>query len=76
LIVVLSASLLPTSALLWPLVALQTLVYGHGASGAAGCAIAHSAQARLPFAAGGMTPSAECVRGPFWEAYIITGEKR
>jgi SAM-dependent methyltransferase len=76
LIVVLSASLLPTSALLWPLVALQTLVYGHGASRASGCAVAQSARARLPFAAGGFTASAECVRGPFWEAYIINGEKR
>jgi SAM-dependent methyltransferase len=76
LIVVLSASLLPASLLLAPLVAVQALVYGRGSSGASGCAVARAAQAQLPFAAGGMEPRAECVRGPFWEAYILIGEKR
>jgi SAM-dependent methyltransferase len=75
LVVVLSASLLPASLLLLPLVALQRLVYGSGPSGASGCAVARAAGAHLPLAAGGMEPRAECVRGPFWEAYVVTGEK-
>ncbi len=75
LIVVLSAGLLPGSLLLAPLVALQALVYGRGPSGGSGCAVARAAQAQLPLAAGGMEARAECVRGPFWEAYIVIGEK-
>jgi hypothetical protein len=75
LIVVLSASLLPANLLLAPLVAVQRLAYGRGSSVASGCAIARAAQSQLPLAAGGMTPRAECVRGPFWEAYIVVGEK-
>jgi len=76
LIVVLSASLLPASLLLLPLVAVQTLVYGRGSSGASSCAVARASQAQLPLSAGGMEARAECVRGPFWEAYIVIGEKQ
>jgi SAM-dependent methyltransferase len=76
LIIVLNASLLPTSLLLWPLVALQQLVYGRGASRATGCAMASVASAHVPLAAGGLDPRSECVRGPFWEAYLVIGEKR
>jgi SAM-dependent methyltransferase len=75
LIVVLSASLLPTSLMLWPLVALQQVVYGRGASRATGCAIARMASGDVPLAAGGLEPRSECVRGPFWEAYLVIGEK-
>ncbi len=76
LIIVLNASLLPTSLLLWPLVALQELVYGRGASQVTGCAIASAANGYVPLAAGGLEPRSECVRGPFWEAYLVIGEKR
>ena len=76
LIIVLNAGLLPTSLLLWPLVALQELVYGRGASQATGCAIASAANGYVPLAAGGLEPRSECVRGPFWEAYLVIGEKR
>lgn len=75
LIVVLSASLLPASLVLLLLVAVQTLVYGRGSSGASGCAVARAAQAQLPLAAGGLQGDAECVRGPFWVAYIVIAEK-
>jgi SAM-dependent methyltransferase len=75
LVVVLSASLLPANLPLLPLVALQSLVYGRGSSGASGCAVARAAQAQLPLGAGGLQGGAECVRGPFWEAYVVIGSK-
>jgi hypothetical protein len=34
------------------------------------------AQAYIPLAAGGLRGSAECVRGPFWEAHLVIGEKQ
>jgi ubiquinone/menaquinone biosynthesis C-methylase UbiE len=76
LIVVLGASLLPTSAWLLPLVWFQDAVYGRGASQATGCAAAQLSQAYIPLAAGGLRGSTECVRGPFWEAHLVIGEKQ
>jgi hypothetical protein len=29
----------------------------------------------IPFEAGGLSGKVECVRGPFWEAYLLLGEK-
>src|SRR5262249_15323279 len=76
LIVVLSAGLLPTRLLLVPLVWLQDAVYGtRSGAGAASCAASIAALGPLPLSAGDFTPRAECVRGPFWVAYLIVGEK-
>lgn len=75
LIIVLNASLLPTSLALWPLVAVQQLIYGRGSSLASGCAVAPRVGAYLPLAAGSLEGRTECVRGPFWEAYLVIGEK-
>ncbi len=73
LIVVLAATLLPTRALLRPLVALQRLVYGRQA-------VEAQASARTEFGApllanmraAGFTPRMEAAPGPFWVAYVIT----
>ena len=81
LIVVLGAALLPTRAPLLPLVWLHDLVYGrrpaapppaHEAPIPEG---APQATSRIPLDAGGLTPSAERVRGPFWEVYLVLGTK-
>jgi SAM-dependent methyltransferase len=75
LIVVIGATLLPTRAALLPLVWFQDAVYGRGTSRASGCSAARVSQAYIPLAAGGLQGSAECVRGPFWEANLVIGEK-
>lgn len=89
LIVVLGATLLPANALLWPLVAVQTLVYGkqqtgkHGDGGErkdtnSGSAL-YTSNAPDAFAqrlrAAGLMPSVEHVRGPFWEATLYIAQK-
>ena len=76
LIVVLGAVLLPTRLPLLPLVWLQDAVYGARAgSGAANCVTAGAMAGYPPISAGGLERRAECVRGPFWEAYLVMGEK-
>jgi ubiquinone/menaquinone biosynthesis C-methylase UbiE len=73
LIVVLAATLLPTRALLRPLVAVQRLVYGRQAVEAQAKAepeIATDLLARMRDA--GFTPQLERAPGPFWVAYVIT----
>lgn len=75
LVVVLGAGLLPTRLPLLPLVALSRLVYGRSAPATTrGCAFAAQALP-LPLVAAGLTGKTECVRGPFWEAYLIVAEK-
>jgi SAM-dependent methyltransferase len=75
LIVVLGAGLLPTRVVLLPLVGLARLVYGPSApTSRRGCAVA-SQTAPLPLVAAGLVGKPECVRGPFWEAYLIVAEK-
>jgi SAM-dependent methyltransferase len=85
LIVVLGAALLPANALLLPLVVLQTAVYGrasHSSSRRAGASNAPQAEPSLQqtllgalLAEAGLTPRSERVRGPFWDAYLVLGEK-
>lgn len=75
LIVVLSAMLLPTRALLAPLVGVQRLVYGRAATrepsvGGETPRMADTLQQRMRVA--GFEPRLERVRGPFWVAYVIT----
>lgn len=72
LIIVLGASLLPTRALLAPLVAVQRIVYGQQASAteAADTGLAGELMARLRMT--GFAPSLERERGPFWVAYVMT----
>ncbi len=75
LIVVLGAGLLPTRVALLPLVAVQRLVYGRSAPAAGrGCAATIQAMP-LPLATAGLIGNPDCVRGPFWEAYLIVAEK-
>ncbi|HEU5349620.1 MAG TPA: class I SAM-dependent methyltransferase [Ktedonobacterales bacterium] len=75
LVVVMGAGLLPTRLALWPLVALQRLVYGPSAPVAGrGCALV-AQTAPLPLAMAGLIGKPDCVRGPFWEAYLIVAEK-
>jgi SAM-dependent methyltransferase len=76
LIVVLGAGLLPTNLLLLPFVWIQRLVYGRGAEASgASCTGASFRENYLPLAAGGLVGRAECVRGPFWVAYVFVAEK-
>jgi SAM-dependent methyltransferase len=73
LVVVLAATLLPTQALLWPLVAVQRMVYGQRAVAAQATAeqgIAAALLTRMRVA--GFTPRLERAPGPFWVAYVIT----
>lgn len=74
LIVVLSATLLPTRALLAPLIAIQRLVYGRPAATRDGDSarptLADGLLQRMRVA--GFSPRLERVRGPFWVAYVIT----
>jgi SAM-dependent methyltransferase len=77
LIVVLGATLLPTSALLLPFVAVQTLVYGHSARREDEQTVTAAAR---PFLAllrshGFQIARFEAVRGPFWVAHVYTAEK-
>lgn len=79
-VVVLGAALLPTRAALRPFVWFQDLVYGRPAthrSGATEQVTAAPAESGLVHACAGVGLSvrAERVRGPFWEAYLILGEK-
>lgn len=75
LIVVLGAGLLPTRLALLPLVFIQRLVYGPGAVGGGSCTGEHPIRLNVPLEAGGLTGSVECVRGPFWVAYLVVAEK-
>ncbi|HEY7848682.1 MAG TPA: class I SAM-dependent methyltransferase [Ktedonobacterales bacterium] len=73
LIVVISATLLPTRALLAPLVAVQRLVYGPQPAGTqanAAPGIATPLMQRMRVA--GFTPQLERAPGPFWVAYVMT----
>lgn len=75
LVIVLGASLLPSRAIVRPLVALQRLVYGRSAQATVSCAgnVATPLIARLRDA--GLAPQAECVSGPFWVAYVVMASK-
>ncbi|HEV8190211.1 MAG TPA: class I SAM-dependent methyltransferase [Ktedonobacterales bacterium] len=75
LIIVLGAGLLPTRLALWPLVFIQRLVYGAGAAGSGSCTGEQPIRVNVPLEAGGLTGRAECVRGPFWVAYLVVAEK-
>ncbi|HEX6798806.1 MAG TPA: class I SAM-dependent methyltransferase [Ktedonobacterales bacterium] len=76
LIVVLSATLLPTSALLLPFVAIQTMVYGRAPRREDERVATAAAR---PFLAllnrCGFAPRFEAVRGPFWVAHLYVAEK-
>ena len=75
LVVVLGAGLLPTRLALLPLVGLARLIYGPSAP-ASGRGCAGAAQTLpLPLVAAGLVGKPQCVRGPFWEAYLIVAEK-
>ncbi len=75
LIVVLGAGLLPTRLALWPLVAIQRLVYGSGAAESGSCVGEQPIRVNVPLEAGGLAGRVECVRGPFWVAYLVVAEK-
>lgn len=75
LIVVLGAGLLPTRVALLPLVGLQRLVYGPSVPALGRNCTATVQAIPLPLSAAGLAGKAECVRGPFWEAYLIVAEK-
>ncbi|MGZ3601726.1 MAG: hypothetical protein ACXWQ5_19005, partial [Ktedonobacterales bacterium] len=86
LIVVLGATLLPANALVWPLVAVQTLVYGkqqpwrssgRGERNGArtGAAIYTSDVLGQRLRAAGLMPNVEQVRGPFWDATLYIAQK-
>lgn len=77
-VVVLGAGLEPTTPLVAPLVAVQTLVYGRqrrprGAETGVADDAGGPLGARL--AAVGLRPASERVRGPFWQAYLVLAEK-
>ncbi len=73
LIVVLSAALLPTRVLLWPLIAVQMVVYGqHRADVRSTAAPAITAGLMGRMRAAGFAPQFERAPGPFWVAYVIT----
>lgn len=73
LIVVLSAALLPTRALLAPMIAVQRLVYGQQAIATQTNATPGIAAPLLQrMRAAGFAPRLEQARGPFWVAYVIT----
>lgn len=86
LIIVLGATLLPANALLWPLVAVQTLVYGRQQTGRRGAGDQHndigsssalytSDELAQRLRGAGLIPSVEHVRGPFWEATLYVAQK-
>ncbi|HEX6540372.1 MAG TPA: class I SAM-dependent methyltransferase [Ktedonobacterales bacterium] len=76
LVIVLGAGLLPTRLPLLPLVGLARLVYGRSAPAKGrGCAAVLQTMP-LPLTGAGLTGKGECVRGPFWEAYLIVAEKQ
>jgi SAM-dependent methyltransferase len=75
-IVVLSASFLRNARLLTPLAWVQDAVYGRNATpNEKACMISNTLVTAIPFEAGGLNGKVECVRGPFWEAYLLLGEK-
>lgn len=79
-VVVLGATLLPTRAALRPFVWFQDLVYGRNvparpvADDSRGGERPTAGLARL-VADSGLAARPEVVRGPFWEAYLVIGEK-
>ena len=79
LVVVLGASLEPTTPFVLPLVGLQTLVYGRtrragNAPGTEGASALDGPLAdRLTSA--GLLPSSEHIRGAFWRAHLVLAEK-
>lgn len=75
LVIVLGASLLPSRAIVRPLVAVQRLVYGRSAQATVSCAgnVATPLIARLRDA--GLASQVECVSGPFWVAYVVMASK-
>jgi SAM-dependent methyltransferase len=75
LIIVLGAGLLPTRLALLPLVFIQRLVYGRGAADGGSCMGEQPIRVNVPLEAGRLTGRAECVRGPFWVAYLMVAEK-
>jgi SAM-dependent methyltransferase len=75
LVVVLGAGLLPTRMVLWPLVFIQRLIYGRGAADAGSCLGSRAVRVNVPLEVGGLTGRVECVRGPFWVAYLAVAEK-
>ena len=85
LIIVLGATLLPTRLAVAPLVWFQSLVYGRSTRWASDSNVATD-RAGAPqqktsdplasaLAQAGLVPQADHVRGPFWEAYILIGDK-
>ena len=80
LVVVLGATLLPTRAALRPFVWFQDLVYGQASSSRP---IASDSRGGERLTAGlarvmsdaGLVARSEVVRGPFWQAYLVLGEK-
>ncbi|MEO7001482.1 MAG: class I SAM-dependent methyltransferase [Ktedonobacterales bacterium] len=79
LIIVMGAELLPARAALVPLVALQTLVYGRrgeaSGAGRANCALSTTSGLGKALTEAGFLPQAECVAGPFWQAYLLLAER-
>lgn len=75
LVVVLGAGLLPTRLALLPFVTLARLVYGSSARANPRNCAATARSVALPLAPAGLVGSTDCVRGPFWEAYLIVAEK-
>jgi SAM-dependent methyltransferase len=75
LIVVLGAGLLPTRVGLLPLVGIQRLVYGRSSPSSRRTCVLSTQTAALPLESVGLLGTAECVRGPFWEAFLIVAEK-
>lgn len=75
LIIVLGAGLLPTRLVLMPLVLIQRLVYGPGAVEGGSCVGEQPMHVNVPLEAGGLVGRFECVRGPFWVAYLVVAEK-
>lgn len=78
LVVVLGAALMPTTPLVLPLVALQSLVYGRRPRPDDTSAAVTEGRGG-PLGAGlvtaGLNPSSERVRGPFWQAYVVMADK-
>ena len=80
LVIVLGATLLPTRVALRPFVWFQDLVYGRDtparsvADDSRGGANPTAGLARV-VADAGLVARSEVVRGPFWEAYLVLGEK-
>lgn len=78
LVVVLGAALVPTTPLVLPLVALQSIVYGrrpHPGDANTGVTESHGGQLGARLAIAGLNPSSEQVRGPFWQAYLVLADK-